>query len=48
MNKSSILKVVEFLLYTLGIYGCYITSGVYHEKMYAPLYSVSNINMSAM
>lgn len=30
MDKSLILKVSEFLLYTLVIYACYITSGVYH------------------
>lgn len=34
MEKSYLKKVGEFLAYTILIYVCYISSGVYHEKMY--------------
>lgn len=30
MDKNSLLKAGEFVLYTVAIYACYITSGVYH------------------
>jgi hypothetical protein len=35
MEVSHLRRTAEFLLYALAIYACYISSAVYHEKMYS-------------
>ena len=36
--KGNFGKILEFIGYTILIYLCYISSGVYHEKMYPSPY----------
>jgi hypothetical protein len=43
--KGNIGKILEFIGYTILIYVCYISSGVYHEKMYQSIDLASNTSI---